>query len=156
MENISKETMRILGKIKVPEKTSSTFKFNNSHVLFGRLRPYLKKVLIPNFEGQCSTEIFCLKPSEKINKNFLAYWLLSPNILYKINNSCTGARMPRANMKELLNYQFPVLPLKQQQIVTKIDKIFGAIDRFTEITEKLPIITLKLSILSQEILKQAA
>ena len=42
MENISKETMRILGKIKVPEKTSSTFKFNNSHVLFGRLRPYLK------------------------------------------------------------------------------------------------------------------
>ena len=159
MENISGETMKIVGEINVPEKTSSTFKFNNSHVLFGRLRPYLKKVLIPNFEGQCSTEIFCLKPSEKINKNFLAYWLLSPSVSYKINNSSTGARMPRANMKELLNYQFPVLSLsKQQQIVTKIDTAFATIDILKKITEKkiTDYQSLKLSILSQEIYNKAA
>lgn len=158
MENISSETMNIVGEIDVPEKTSSTFKFNNSHVLFGRLRPYLKKVLIPNFEGQCSTEIFCLKPTENINKNFLAYWLLSPNISNKINNSSTGARMPRANMNDLLDYQFPVLSLSQQQkIVTKIDKAFATLDNIKKIIEKkiANYQSLKLSILSQEIRNKA-
>ena len=159
MENISSETMKIVGEINVPQKTSSTFKFNNSHVLFGRLRPYLKKVLIPDFEGQCSTEIFCIKISEKIDKNFLAYWLLSPSILYKINNSSTGTRMPRANMNELLNYQFPVLSIsKQQQIVKKINTVFNTTDDIKNITVKK--ITnyqaLKLSILSEEIQNQAA
>jgi len=159
MENISSETMQIIGDIIVPEKTSSTFKFNNTHVLFGRLRPYLKKVLIPNFKGQCSTEIFCLKPSEKINKLFLAYWLLSPSISHKINKSSTGARMPRANMNELLNYDFPDFSFsKQQQIVNRIDTAFTLIENFKKkLLKKISNFkSLKLSIISQKLKNKAA
>jgi len=159
MENISTETMQLIGDIIVPEKTSSTFKFNNTHVLFGRLRPYLKKVLIPNFEGQCSTEIFCLKPNEKINKSFLAYWLLSPSISNKINKSSTGARMPRANMNELLNYDFPDFSFSnQQQIVNRIDTAFTLIENFKEkISKKISNFkSLKLSIISQKLKNKVA
>ena len=62
MENISSENMQLKGDLQIPETTSNTFIFNEKHVLFGRLRPYLRKVFVPNFKGQCSTEIFCLLP----------------------------------------------------------------------------------------------
>ena len=67
--------------------------------------------------------------------------------------------MPRANMNELLNYQFPVLSIsKQQQIVKKINTVFNTTDDIKNITVKK--ITnyqaLKLSILSEEIQNQAA
>ena len=129
MENISSDTMQIVGKLEIPASTSSTFKFDNTHVLYGRLRPYLKKVLVPNFEGQCSTEVFCLKPSSSLNRKFLAYWLLSPKISDKIENTSTGARMPRANMNAILEFDFFLPPLaEQQRIVAKLDAAFAEID----------------------------
>ena len=78
MENITTETMETCGELTIPEKTSTTFIFNSTHVLFGRLRPYLRKVYLPNFDGQCSTEIFCLKPSKKLDRKYLAYCKVDP------------------------------------------------------------------------------
>ena len=126
MENISSSTMQIIGELQIPEKTSNTFLFHDEHVLFGRLRPYLAKVLVPDFEGQCSTEIFCLLPSKKIVRKFLSYWFLVPTILQKINATSTGARMPRANMNTLLEFPLPLPPLpEQKRIVAKLDAIFA-------------------------------
>ena len=119
----------------------------------------MKKVLIPNFQGQCSTEIFCLKPSNKVNKLFLAYWLLSPSISYKINKSSTGSRMPRANMNELLNYDFPDFSLiKQQQIVNRINKAFTLIEIIKKIISKKisDYESLKSAIVLQELNDKAA
>jgi type I restriction enzyme, S subunit len=36
---------------------SSTFRFSSEHLLYGRLRPYLNKVLAPDFDGHRSTEV---------------------------------------------------------------------------------------------------
>ena len=137
MENISSETMEVVGSPEIPEKTSSTFKFDERHVLFGRLRPYLRKVLVPNFDGQCSTEIFCLLPSDKVDKKFLAHWLLHPKVSTRINETSTGARMPRANMNAILGFDFPLPPLaEQQRIVAKLDAAFAEIDTSLTNTEK--------------------
>jgi type I restriction enzyme S subunit len=130
MEHISSETMELVGSLEIPEKTSSTFKFDERHVLFGRLRPYLRKVFVPDFDGQCSTEIFCLLPSDKVDKRFLAHWLLHPKVSTRINETSTGARMPRANMNAILDFDFPLPPLaEQQRIVAKLDAAFAEIDR---------------------------
>ena len=135
MENIASETLELIGDINVPESTSTTFEFNESHVLFGRLRPYLRKVLVPSFRGQCSTEIFCLKPSCELLREYLAYWLLEPTVSKQIVSTSTGARMPRANMNKLLEFEFVLPPLaEQQRIVAKLDAAFAEIDRATEAT----------------------
>ena len=134
MEHISSETMELVGSLEIPEKTSSTFKFDERHVLFGRLRPYLRKVFVPDFDGQCSTEIFCLLPSEKVDKKFLAHWLLHPKVSTRINETSTGARMPRANMNAILDFNFPLPPLaEQQRIVAKLDAAFAEINRAIEL-----------------------
>ena len=69
MEDISSGTGLFLGSVAPQQVKSSTFTFTQNHVLYGRLRPYLNKALIPDFTGHCSTEIFPLLPEEAL-KNF--------------------------------------------------------------------------------------
>jgi len=119
MESIESSTGKYLGTLLAEEVKSSTFKFNSSHVLYGRLRPYLNKVLIPDFDGHCSTEIFPILVSKKIEKKFLFFWLIRQDTVNKINATCTGARMPRANMNEVLkfNISLPSIAIQKKLIV---------------------------------------
>jgi type I restriction enzyme S subunit len=159
MENISSNTMQIVDELEIPTSTSSTFKFDETHVLYGRLRPYLKKVLVPNFEGQCSTEVFCLKPSSNLNRKFLAYWLLSPKIADKIENTSTGARMPRANMNAILEFDFFLPPPDEQEhIVAKLDAACAEIEAANIAIKKKKenFEALKSAILAQELQSEAA
>ena len=103
---------------------SNTFAFDESHVLYGRLRPYLNKVLAPDFSGHCSTEIFPLKPTSAAHRNYIARLLSSRYMCDQINQTCTGARMPRANMDSVMKFIVPAPSLAEQSsISTELDKI---------------------------------
>jgi len=122
LEHIESNSGKFLGSLEPQEVKSSTFYFNEKHVLYGRLRPYLNKVLLPCFEGHCSTEIFPIKVKKEVLRAFLFYWLISGTTVKRINATWTGARMPRANMNQVLDFDFAFPPLKQQQsIIRKLD-----------------------------------
>ena len=123
LEHIEAHTSNLLATISANDVESSTFKFNKGDVLYGRLRPYLQKVVIAPFDGCCSTEIFPIK-SNIINNAFLKYWLLSNRVTEIMINSCSGCRMPRANMndfkQETIHYpQFE----DQQRIAARLDAL---------------------------------
>jgi type I restriction enzyme, S subunit len=128
LEHIESHTARFIGSTAPQSVKSSTFRFSNEHILYGRLRPYLNKVLAPNFVGHCSTEIFPIKPRTHLSREYLVYWFLSNETVDRINATCTGARMPRADMNEVLNFEFsfPSLP-EQQRIVGILDEAFEGI-----------------------------
>lgn len=128
LEHIESNTGRFLGTLDKVTVKSSTFSFSNQHLLYGRLRPYLNKVLLPEFSGHCSSEIFPIKPTEKVLREYLYYWFIKDDTVQKINATWTGARMPRANMKEVINFQIPIPPLPEQRaIVAKLDAAFAGI-----------------------------
>lgn len=128
LEHIESNTARFIGSLKNQSVKSSTFKFSNEHVLYGRLRPYLNKALAPNFNGHCSTEIFPIKPGPQLLREYLLYWLISDDTKERINSTSTGARMPRADMNEVLDFDIPVPPLpEQQRIVRILDEAFAGI-----------------------------
>jgi type I restriction enzyme S subunit len=128
LEHIESQTAHFIGSKEPQSVKSSTFKFSSEHVLYGRLRPYLNKVLAPDFTGHCSTEIFPIKPKPELSRPYLLYWLLSDEIMERINATCTGARMPRADMHEVLGFEFPLPPLpEQQRIVGILDDAFAGI-----------------------------
>jgi type I restriction enzyme S subunit len=77
LENIESNTARFIGSTEQQSMKSSTFRFSDQHVLYGRLRPYLNKVLVPDFEGHCSTEIFPIKPGPYLSREYLLYWFLA-------------------------------------------------------------------------------
>lgn len=125
LEHIESRTARFIGSSEAQPVKSSTFRFSDDHVLYGRLRPYLNKALAPDFDGHCSTEIFPLKPSPELSREYLLFWLLADETCDRINATCTGARMPRAQMNDVLGFEIPVPPLaEQQRIVGLLDEAF--------------------------------
>lgn len=137
LENIESNTARLVSSLEEStEVKSSTFKFSEEHLLYGRLRPYLNKVLLPMFTGHCSTEIFPIKPKENITREFLKYWFIQQSTVNEINATCTGARMPRANMSAVLDFEISLPSLAtQKKIVAKLDAIFAEIDKATVAAE---------------------
>ena len=128
MEDIESNTGRFLGSKILKSVKSSTFKFTSEHILYGRLRPYLNKVMLPDFEGHCSSEIFPIKVSKELDRSFLFYWLTQKKIILKIDETCTGTRMPRANMEKVLNFSLVIPPIEEQKrIVEILDKAFEGI-----------------------------
>jgi type I restriction enzyme S subunit len=128
LENIESNTAYFNGSIEPQSVKSATFKFSIQHVLYGRLRPYLNKVLAPDFDGHCSTEIFPIKPAQVLLREYLLYWFLSDDVVNRINATCTGARMPRANMNEVLEFDFLLPPIhEQRRIVAILDQAFAGI-----------------------------
>jgi len=130
LEHIESHTARFIGSTDPLPVKSSTFRFADEHVLYGRLRPYLNKALAPDFEGHCSTEIFPLKPRPELSRAYLLFWLLADETCERINATCTGARMPRAQMNDVLSFEIPVPPLaEQQRIVGVLDEAFAGLSR---------------------------
>lgn len=132
MEHIGQGNGLLLGTIDSNSVLSTSFRFQKGDVLYGRLRPYLKKACVAEFEGCCSTEIFPIF-SEHIDASFLKYWLLTDKTTTAINNTCSGCRMPRGNMNEVLNFDFYYPPLSEQkEIVEYLDSSFEKIDKLKE------------------------
>ena len=126
MEDIESNSGKFIGSFEPKSVKSSSFYFNDKHILYGRLRPYLNKVLIPDFEGHCSTEIFPIRVNNSLDKKFLFYWLIKRSTTERINSTCTGARMPRANMNKVFKdfkVVFPKSLTEQKQIVAKLDDL---------------------------------
>lgn len=83
LEDIEKDTSKLLQRVRFAQRPSKSTKniFSTGDVLYGKLRPYLNKVLIADQDGYCSTEIIPLKPNLAIGNRFLFYWLKNPQFL---------------------------------------------------------------------------
>jgi type I restriction enzyme, S subunit len=113
---------------KTPEvPKANSFRFSDQHVLYGKLRPYLNKVALPDFQGKCSTEIIPLLPSAELERAYLAYFLRSSRVVSQVTAKTAGSRMPRADMDFVLGIQIPLPPLAEQRrivdILTRADGI---------------------------------
>lgn len=150
LESIEANTGRFQsGELsKTPEiPQANSFRFSREHVLYGKLRPYLNKVALPDFHGKSSTEIIPLLPSEHLDRRYLAYFLRSPLTVSRISERTAGARMPRADMDFILDLPL-LLPSRAEQsrIVDVLSRAEGVVrlrrDAQKKATELIPAIFL--------------
>lgn len=123
LETIEGNTGQFLdGELsKTPEvPLANSFRFGPEHVLYGKLRPYLNKVALPDFEGKCSTEIIPLLPADGVDRRYLSYFLRSAGTVTRISDRTAGARMPRADMDFVLSLQLRLPPLDKQRRIVDI------------------------------------
>ena len=95
LEHIESETGRITRDgiaVSADDGVSTTFRFDERHVLYGKLRPYLNKVALPSFEGRCTTEIVPLRPADTIDREYLAFTLRSQRVVAAASRFSTGSR----------------------------------------------------------------
>lgn len=99
---------------------STKFRFGTNHVLYGKLRPYLAKIALPEFEGICSTDILPINPNYNVNKKFLAYFLRQPSMVDFAASRAIGINLPRLSPKTLEEFQIPLPPLEEQKRIAAI------------------------------------
>lgn len=123
LENIRSNTREYTNEEYNPP-SSTCFKFSDKHVLYGKLRPYLNKVLLPENEGKCSMEILPLVPKDNYDKTSIAAILQSEAVLGDTIKFSTGGRMPRADTNKLkkLTVAIPADPRKCNEISEKVAK----------------------------------
>ncbi len=102
------------------EIQSNKFRFGPGHVLYGKLRPYLNKVGLPEFEGICSTDILPLRPRRSVLRHYIAFWLRSAPFLEYANTNATGTKMPRLGPTQFRAAPIPVPPLPVQERIVEI------------------------------------
>lgn len=118
---------RILGKqyVEEGELSSAKFLFTARHLLFGKLRPYLAKIALPDFDGICSTDILPVLPSDSLDRRYLAFFLRQPSLVDYTNSRAIGANLPRLSPSELGRITIPLPPIEEQK---RIAAILDAVD----------------------------
>ncbi len=108
------------------ETRSQKTVFNRGEVLFGKLRPYLRKIAAPSFDGVCSTDILVFTSKKNLINEYLLL-LLSSNraIQYAIKTS-EGTKMPRTSWNSMKLLEFPIPPVDEQK------RIVGVISTITK------------------------
>lgn len=102
------------------ELASNKFAFTDRHVLYGKLRPYLAKIARPSFGGICSTDILPVLAGEKLERNYLAHFLLQPAMVDFANSRATGANLPRLSPRVLAEFQIPLPPFQEQRRIAEV------------------------------------
>lgn len=102
------------------ELASAKFLFTRKQVLFGKLRPYLKKIARPDFDGVCSTDILPLLPSKEIDRGYLFHTLRRQSFVDDVSSLSSGANLPRISPKVLSEMQIPLPPVEEQRRIAAI------------------------------------
>ena len=160
LEHIEKDTGKIIGSQESKTTVSLKTIFCKGDLLYGKLRPYLNKVAIADFNGVCSTDILVFSQNPFILNTFLKFRLLKSDFVEFANRTVTGVQHPRTSHKKLSNYPIPLPPLpEQRRIVSKIESIFAQIDAARERLERLvsqtKSVSDSLNVLRSSVLKQA-
>jgi type I restriction enzyme S subunit len=115
--NIEAKTGKLLELRTAREENliSGKFIFDESMVLYSKIRPYLMKVVRPDFKGLCSADIYPLSPkSGVLDRNYLFHMLLSPQFTDYANAGSARAGMPKVNRGHLFSYRCFFPPIEQQ------------------------------------------
>lgn len=136
LENV----LSFLGKYNLTEDfvvEGISNKFYSGDLLFGKLRPYLAKATIVDFNGLCSSE-FLVMQNFKGDNRYLLRLLLSYWFIDIVNSSTYGAKMPRASWDFISNMRIPFpSKIEQQQIADFLDKKCSEIDKIIDDKERL-------------------
>ncbi len=120
LEHIEQHNLRLTSIGSSKDIESNKFEFKAGQILFGKLRPYFRKVIRPKFDGVCSTDIWVIDTKEENDNAFFFYFLADQRIIDEANNSSEGTRMPRARWDYLEHLKFPIPPVPEQHAIAKI------------------------------------
>lgn len=151
LENI--ETSKgIISKNNSSEVKSIKTKFKKDDVLYGKLRPYLNKHDVVNFDGICSTDILVFRFNDINTAKYINYYFNLPMFIqYAVENS-SGINLPRVSEKTISKYKISLPTIEEQQeIVNILDNLLAKYNKIKNLEQQLE----KIELLKKAILAKA-
>ena len=140
LEDIEKDTGRIVQFCRAANRAINGDKvaFYKGQILYSKLRPYLKKILIATEDGICTPELVPFSTYGDIDAQYMVFVLKSPHVDFTINSVTYGVKMPRVGTDTMVNLLIPLPPLaEQKRIVAKIEELLPYIDRYEKAWSRL-------------------
>lgn len=134
LEHIGENTLSLVGQGRSCDVTSAKTKFQKGDILFGKLRPYFRKVVRAPFDGICSTDIWVVRSRNGVDQGFLYYNMASHSFVNYANAGSTGTKMPRANWDHVETHEIFVPPLPEQRAIAHI---LGTLDDKIELNRRM-------------------
>lgn len=107
--------------------------FHIGQILYGKLRPYLNKHDVAEFEGICSTDILVFSVRSSALSQYVDYFLSQNYFIEYAVSKSKGINLPRISEKVVLDAICPLPPLaEQQRIVDRIEGLFSKLDEAKE------------------------
>ena len=142
LEDIKSYSSKLIEKKRRIDKTISSKKnkFQKNDLLFSKLRVYLKKVIIADEDGYCSSEIIPIKLSY-CSPEFAQLFFISDYFVKTVELLQYGIKMPRLGTKDGQNFLFPLPPINEQELIVKrindLDLLMSSIFKSTRELHKL-------------------
>ena len=139
LEDIEASTSALIRRVKIAERPTKSIKsaFEPGDVLFGKLRPYLDKVIVADSSGFCTTEIVPITPRTGIDSRYLRWSLKRPDFRSSVDAKSYGMKMPRLGTQDALASLHPIPPASEQKrIVAKVDELMSLCDELESQQER--------------------
>ena len=151
-DNIEKRTGILLDYHTIAEDgvTSGKHRFYAGQILYSKIRPYLSKVVMVDFDGLCSADMYPIEAKE--NAKFLLYYMLSDAFLEQASSAGSRSVLPKINQKELSAIKVPVTTVDEQaEVVRVLDNVLPMMqqtrDKALQVVESIEV--MKKSILAR-------
>ncbi|WP_162055408.1 restriction endonuclease subunit S [Pontibacter pamirensis] len=135
LEDVEKSTSRLLQKIRYSDRNfqSTKSRFFKGDVVYGKLRPYLDKVIVADEDGVCTTEMIPFRGYGDINSYFLRLSLKVPSFIKYANDSTHGMNLPRMGTDKAREAVLALPPLAEQEaIVAKVNQLMQLCDELEQ------------------------
>ena len=133
LEHIGQGDGRLASHGTAGRSSSTKYRFEPRDILFGRLRPYLRKWWYSDRCGVCSTEIWPLDVDRSKAESRFVYAFVQTDRFLEAAETSYGTHMPRADWNIVSRIQIPLPPLPEQRaiatILSDMDSEIAALER---------------------------
>lgn len=134
LEHLAQGFPAFVGRGKESEVRSSKTAFKAGDILFGKLRPYLRKGAQADFDGVCSTDILAFRAKAACESEFLKFIIHSDEFVAHAKSTTSGVQHPRTSWPSLREFRLSLPPLPEQK---KIAHILSTVQRAIEAQEQI-------------------
>lgn len=132
LEHIGRRGAGLNGTLQASASISTNAIFKAGDVLFGKLRPNLRKSALASFDGYCSTDILVLRPKSGISPRFAAKIFQTERVGSIAEMTAAGTKMPRTSWRQLRDLEVFCPNIESQRDIADVLDILDATIRQTE------------------------
>lgn len=131
LEHMASGSSTLLGSHPSSYSNGVNCVFEANDILFGKLRPNLRKCVLAPFDGYCSTDILVLRAKEGVNCRYASRVLQSEQMFRAAVATAAGTKMPRTSWGDLKRVKAVAARTAEEQgcIATILDLLDTAIER---------------------------
>ena len=134
LEHIGEGTLSLLEHGVASSVTSTKARFQRGDILFGKLRPYFRKVIRAPSDGICSTDIWVVRAKDEVDQDYLYYCMALQQFIDFVTAGSEGTKMPRAIWEYASRYNLLLPPLQEQRAIAHV---LGTLDDKIELNRRM-------------------